>query len=108
MLGSYELMHQCWQQKPNLRPIFSELKDSMAVMLQNNNVCVIIKCFFSAKTNITMTEYDFKTKDLMNIQKLSKDKNFNYVTNLLGSGQQAHTEENPSGCDISLPEKSAS
>ncbi|KAM7440138.1 hypothetical protein ABFA07_010632 [Porites harrisoni] len=33
----YELMHQCWQQKPNLRPIFSELKDSMAVMLQNNN-----------------------------------------------------------------------
>ena len=55
-----------------------------------------------------MTEYDFKTKDLMNIQKLSKDKNFIYVTNLLGSGQQAHTEENPSGCDISLPEKSAS
>ena len=60
-----------------------------AVMLQNNNVCVIIKCFFSAKTNITMTEYDFKTKDLMNIQRLSKDKN-------------------PSGCGISLPEKSAS
>ena len=55
-----------------------------------------------------MTEYDFKTKDLMNIQKLSKDKNFNCVTNWLGSGQQAHTEENPSGSDISLPEKYAS
>lgn len=39
--GSYDLMLQCWQQKPNERPTFSVLKDTMADMLQNNNVCVI-------------------------------------------------------------------
>lgn len=33
----YDLMLQCWQQKPNERPTFSVLKDTMADMLQNNN-----------------------------------------------------------------------
>ncbi|KAM7440137.1 hypothetical protein ABFA07_010631 [Porites harrisoni] len=33
----YDLMLQCWQQKPNERPTFSVLKDAMADMLQNNN-----------------------------------------------------------------------
>ena len=34
-------MLQCWQQKPDERPTFSVLKDTMADMLQNNNVSVI-------------------------------------------------------------------
>ncbi|CAH3157508.1 unnamed protein product, partial [Porites lobata] len=33
----YDLMLQCWQQKPDERPTFSVLKDTLADMLQNNN-----------------------------------------------------------------------
>ena len=52
LLGSYELMLECLQGKPDVRPIFSELKCSLAAMLQNNNVCVIIKCFYRQKQTL--------------------------------------------------------